>query len=100
MMAKPRYLCFAACPEAYIYETKNNVENRTLPDGDIEKEFAGLRCCCLELDRKSCEIESCKFHQSLNVNILGLGDPNVMKTISRDCLLVFFKYECCARQLR
>ena len=44
----------------------------------VENEFVGLRCCCLELDRKCREIESCEFHQTLNANILGLGDPNLM----------------------
>ena len=44
-----------------------------------EKEFAGLRCCSLELDRKCREIESCEFHQTLNANILGLGDLNLIK---------------------
>ena len=65
----------------------------------LEKEFAGLRCCCLELDKKCCEVESCEFHQALNANIMGLGDYNLMQIFSRDCQLVFFNYECFARPL-
>ena len=45
----------------------------------LEKELAGLSCCCLELDKKCREIESCEFHQTLNANILGLVDLNLMK---------------------
>ena len=35
--------------------------------------------CCLELHRKCYEIESCEFHQTLNANILGLRDSNLIK---------------------
>ena len=49
-----------------------------------EKELVGLRCCCLELDRRCHEIESCEIHQTFNVNISGLGDPNLVKTFSGD----------------
>ena len=45
----------------------------------LEKKFAGLCCCCLELDRKCREIKSYEFHHTLNANILGLGDPSLMK---------------------
>ena len=37
----------------------------------------------LELDRECREIESCECHQTLNANILGLGDPNLMKIFLR-----------------
>ena len=45
----------------------------------LEKESAGLRCCCLKLDRKCREIESCELNQTLTANILVLGYPNLMK---------------------
>ena len=48
----------------------------------LEKKFAGFCCCCLELDRKYCEIESCEFHQTLNANILGLRDSNLREMFS------------------
>ena len=48
----------------------------------LEKEFADLRCCCLELDRRCREIDSCEIHQTFNVNISGLGDPNLINIFS------------------
>ena len=56
-------------------------ENKTLPDGDIEKELLSVCCCCccIECDRNCYEIESCEFHHTLNANILGVRDLNLIK---------------------
>ena len=51
----------------------------------LEKEFAGLRRCCLELDRKRRELKGCEFHKTLNAKILGLRDPNLMKLFLLRC---------------
>ena len=65
----------------------------------LENEFAGVRCCCLELDKKCREIKSCEFHQTLNAHILRLGDPNLLKFFCGDGQLASLNYECFARSL-
>ena len=61
---------------------KNTFESRRLPDGDIGKGICRFPLLLFRIDRKCREIEICEFHQTLNGNIFGLGDPNLVKKFS------------------